>query len=136
MIKQVIVMRKDLSMNKGKMIAQGAHASMDAFLSLMNLENTEFGTEKNILVIRGQFKESSPMAVWLRGTYTKVCVGVNSEEALLDLFEAATAADLPRALITDSGKTVFHGEPTNTCIAIGPAEAELIDKITGHLNLI
>jgi PTH2 family peptidyl-tRNA hydrolase len=32
--KQTIVLRKDLNMRKGKMIAQGAHASMRAILML------------------------------------------------------------------------------------------------------
>lgn len=36
-VKQVIVMRKDLNMRKGKMIAQGAHASVDALLSLFHV---------------------------------------------------------------------------------------------------
>ena len=35
-VKQVIVMRKDLNMRKGKMIAQGSHASVDALLSLFS----------------------------------------------------------------------------------------------------
>lgn len=39
-------------------------------------------------------------------------------------------------LITDSGKTEFHGEPTDTCLAIGPGEADKIDEITGHLQLL
>ena len=30
-VKQVIVLRKDLNMRKGKMVAQGAHASMKVF---------------------------------------------------------------------------------------------------------
>ena len=34
-IKQVIVMRTDLHMRKGKMIAQGAHASMKVFFDQM-----------------------------------------------------------------------------------------------------
>jgi len=33
-VKQVIVLRKDLQMRKGKMIAQGAHASMKVFFDL------------------------------------------------------------------------------------------------------
>ena len=38
--KQVIVMRKDLGMRKGKMIAQGAHASMKVLLQAGSLDDT------------------------------------------------------------------------------------------------
>jgi PTH2 family peptidyl-tRNA hydrolase len=37
--KQVIIIRKDLNMRKGKMIAQGAHASMKAIFDLMWNQN-------------------------------------------------------------------------------------------------
>ncbi len=40
------------------------------------------------------------------------------------------------ALITDAGRTEFHGEPTNTTLAIGPDYSEKIDKITGGLPLL
>ena len=41
--KQVIVMRKDLNMRKGKMIAQGAHASMKVLLDAGRpLDNATF----------------------------------------------------------------------------------------------
>ena len=36
--KQVIVLRKDLNMRKGKMVAQGAHASMAALLGTARRE--------------------------------------------------------------------------------------------------
>jgi PTH2 family peptidyl-tRNA hydrolase len=39
-------------------------------------------------------------------------------------------------LITDSGRTEFHGQPTRTCLAIGPDEASKIDQVTGHLELL
>ena len=38
-------------------------------------------------------------------------------------------------MIIDLGKTEFNGEPTKTCLAIGPNKTELIDSITGHLKL-
>jgi PTH2 family peptidyl-tRNA hydrolase len=129
MVKQVIVMRKDLSMNKGKMIAQGAHASVQVLLDYFHMSPL-LGTHQVPI------PHWAALTAWLRGTYTKVCVGVSSEDELLDLFYKAKEADLPCALITDSGKTVFNGEPTNTCIAIGPADAELIDEITGKLKLL
>lgn len=124
--KQVIVMRKDLGMRKGKMIAQGAHASMAVLLDGARASETE-------LVIA-----LDPAAhQWLvTGKFTKVCVGVDSEAALDDVMARARAAKLPCALITDAGKTEFHGVPTKTCCAVGPAWADEVDQITGALGLL
>jgi PTH2 family peptidyl-tRNA hydrolase len=76
------------------------------------------------------------MLWWLTVSFAKICVYVTSEKELLEIYDAALEEGLPRALITDSGKTEFHGVPTNTCIAIGPAEAKKIDVVTGHLPLL
>ena len=59
-----------------------------------------------------------------------------SEEELLELHHKALLANIPTVLITDSGKTEFHGVPTITCIAIGPYYSEEIDKITSKLKLL
>lgn len=124
-VKQVIVMRHDLGMRRGKQIAQGAHASMSFIcrrlqdsgaLSLNDFSDVE--------------------QAWLTGSFAKVCCRVDSEQELLEILYKAKAAGLEVHLITDSGKTEFHGEPTRTCIAIGPDDAEKIDAVTGHLSLL
>ena len=74
--------------------------------------------------------------IWLTGAFAKVCCLVNSEEELMSIFDKANAAGLEVHLITDSGKTEFHGQPTRTCLAIGPDVAEKIDVLTGHLELL
>ena len=61
---------------------------------------------------------------------------VDGEEELLQIYDRALEAGLEVHLITDSGKTEFHGQPTNTCLAIGPDETDKIDAITGHLRLL
>lgn len=73
---------------------------------------------------------------WIDGIFTKIVVGCDSEQELSDLDAKARALHLPTALISDVGKTEFHGVTTLTALAIGPAEAEQIDKITGHLKLL
>ena len=123
--KQVIVMRKDLGMRKGKMIAQGAHASLKVLVDRGRANDHEF-----------TIALTEPMAAWLGGRFTKVCVGVDSEAALDDVVARARAANVPVALIVDAGKTEFHGVPTKTCCAIGPAWAEDVDAITGELPLL
>lgn len=131
--KQVIVMRKDLNMRKGKMIAQGAHASLGAVLIIMG---ERVGWEYRDLQTDPWPDYHAAYDQWINGTFTKVCVSVNSEEELLAVQVAAEKAELPVKLITDAGYTEFHGVPTLTCLAIGPAWADEIDKITGHLPLL
>jgi len=125
-IKQVIVIRTDLNMRKGKLAAQVAHASMKFIL-----ENNESDNVNEINTVL-----SEQETAWFREGHTKIVVGVDSEGALRDLVLKAKLADVECHTITDSGKTEFHGEPTLTCAAFGPDEAETIDKITGGLKLM
>jgi len=127
--KQVIVMRKDLNMRKGKMIAQGAHASLKVVLDAGQLTTTD-GQASFALAL------DPAMAAWLGGRFTKVCVSVDSEAALDAIVARARDAGVPCALITDAGATEFHGVPTKTCCAVGPAWADAVDAITGGLPLL
>jgi PTH2 family peptidyl-tRNA hydrolase len=124
-VKQVIVMRHDLGMRRGKQIAQGAHAAL-AFLT------RRLQAAGSIALADLTPAERS----WIAGPFAKVCVRVDSEAELLEIYAQAKAANLTVELITDSGRTEFHGQPTPTCVAIGPDLAEKIDPITGHLNLL
>lgn len=114
-LQQVIVMRKDLNMRKGKMIAQACHASTKAILE--NLSDSRVET-------------------WLSQAFTKICVSVDSEEELLSVYENAKSFNMICALIEDSGLTEFNGVPTLTCCAIGPATKEELQDITGDLKLL
>lgn len=114
-VKQIIVMRKDLGMRAGKMVAQGAHASVA--LTLAHLDDAR-------------------VKRWLAGAFTKICVRVDSEEQLLDVLAAAVDAGLLAELITDSGRTEFGGVATNTCVAIGPDTDEALRPVTGELKLL
>jgi PTH2 family peptidyl-tRNA hydrolase len=128
-IKQVIVMRKDLGMRRGKQIAQGAHASFGVFRNMMKSKSKGGG------VYEYSFEVGENIKSWLDGEFTKICVTVNSEKELLETYQAAKDAGLPTCLITDAGHTEFKGVPTKTCCAIGPAKETKINKITGNLKL-
>ena len=130
-IKQVIVIRK-LGMRRGKECAQAAHASI-AFLTrrLKTIGGGGDGTYQSRAVL-GILTPAEWS--WINGDFTKVVVQVDSEEALLNIHEAAIKAGLESHLIKDAGKTEF-GEPTYTTVGIGPDEAEKIDEITGDLKL-
>lgn len=129
--KQVIVIRKDLGMRKGKMIAQGAHASMKAILDLMDVSDWGPYVERSMVI-----QKHKPLYDWLEGKFAKIVVSCNSELELFSYELLAKEAGLIHALIRDEGKTEFNGVPTYTALAIGPDEAEKIDKITGHLKLL
>jgi len=139
-IKQVIVVRKDLNMRKGKMCAQVAHASMKVLLDKMDFYDVSLTTPP---VSNPRFSELSMVVPksgclykWLNSPFTKIVVSVDSEEELLDIKKKAEDAGILCALVTDAGRTEFHGEATNTVVAVGPEESEKIDKITGHLKLL
>jgi PTH2 family peptidyl-tRNA hydrolase len=76
------------------------------------------------------------MRDWVWGSFAKIVLSVESEDELLHAYELAKAAGLPTALIVDEGRTEFHGVPTKTTVAIGPAPSEEIDKITGKGGLV
>lgn len=135
-VKQVIVVRKDLNMRKGKMVAQGSHASLGVILSMMEKISVGDINGINVVVLRLLLEVGSPVEYWISTEFKKICVGVKSEEELMTVYEAAKTAELPCKLIEDRGHTEFHGVTTKTCCAIGPDFAEEIDKITGHLPLL
>jgi PTH2 family peptidyl-tRNA hydrolase len=124
-VKQVIVIRKDLNMRKGKMIAQGAHASMKVFFD--RLKPSENGFSISL---------TPEMQQWVQGDFRKIVVYVNSEQELLETYKQAVEANLPCALIQDNGLTEFKGIKTYTAVAIGPASDTDIDKITKDLPLL
>jgi PTH2 family peptidyl-tRNA hydrolase len=111
--KMVIVMRTDLGMGAGKMIAQGGHAVAKALLYL------EPGADDK----------------WIEQGMKKVVVGADSEEVLLQAVAKALELGIPASLITDAGLTQVDPD-TKTCAAIGPAKDKLIEKVTGSLKLL
>ena len=123
--KQVIVVRKDLKMRRGKEVAQGAHASLGAILSQMRTEGTS-----RILDL-----DDERLGPWITGRFKKITVWVNSEQELLDVYNAAKSANLICSLIKDSGLTEFNGVPTLTTVAVGPDRSDKIDVVCKHLPL-
>lgn len=124
--KQVIVLRKDLNMRKGKMVAQGAHASMGAILAQMTRDG-----DRMILDLNDQ-----RLTPWITGQFKKICVSVNSEAELLAVYEQARSANIVCSLIQDSGLTEFGGVKTYTSVAVGPDLETVVNTITGNLPLL
>ena len=141
--KQMIVMRRDLKMRKGKIAAQAGHACVEATLMALARE----GRLDEVRVLRDEDGAPSgvaldppesahtPLSDWFDAGVAKVCVYVDSEEELLDLAAKGRELGFIVALIRDAGFTEFHGEPTYTCLAFEPLSAEEIDPLTGKLPL-
>lgn len=111
--KQAIVLRADLQMGKGKLVAQGAHASICAYLNANKEERAE----------------------WAESGMKKIALKVNSEPELLEYFQKCKGAGIPVALIHDAGHTQV--EPgTITGFGAGPAPENEIDAILGKLKLL
>ncbi len=114
--KQVLVFRSDLKLSKGKMAAQAGHAAVSAAQDA---------------------QENHPK--WFNGWYAegqkKVAVKVADLKELGELNEAAKDLGLPHALIIDAGLTEIP-EGTVTCLGIGPAPEEKINRLTGKLALL
>jgi PTH2 family peptidyl-tRNA hydrolase len=112
----VVAVRRDLEMGKGKIAVQVGHAAV---------------------TVAEETRKQHPdwWREWFHEGQAKIVVKVNSESNLIDLQKSALELGLASAIIHDSGLTQV--EPgTATCVGIGPAPAELIDKITGELPLL
>lgn len=141
--KQMIVMRRDLKMRKGKIAAQAGHACVEATLMALAREGrlgevrliADAAGNPDWVVLDHAEGDRSPLTDWFDAGVAKVCVYVDSEEALLGLAQRGREAGFAVALIRDAGFTEFHGEPTYTCLAFEPLPAEAIDPLTGELPL-
>jgi len=114
--KQVIAVRRDLDMGKGKIAVQVAHAAVSA-------------------AEEARKKFTDWWEAWLKEGQCKVAVRVDSDEDILRLERRSRELQLPLALVSDRGLTQV--EPgTITCLGIGPAPSSLVDTLTGNLDLL
>ena len=112
-MKQVIIVRMDLKMDKGKLSVQVAHASVEAVLQ----------------------SPKEKVKDWRADGMKKVALKVLGLKDLYKYKQQAEELDITTALITDAGKTFFD-KPTVTCLAIGPDKDEKIDRVTAHLKML
>jgi len=106
-MKQVIVVRKDLNLSLGKIIAQAVHASQRTGIDM------NYDIEGNLCVV----------------VYCK------SEIKLLSLYEKCLEAGVHCGLQRDAGKTEIE-KGTPTVLSIGPDDWNTVTEITKNLQLI
>lgn len=132
-IKQVLVVRKDLNMRKGKIAAQCAHAVMAVFFDKLDKFDL---IRAGALHYSYSLRKTPYFEEFIEGSFKKIVVYVNSEEELKNIHQKALDAEIHTSLILDSGLTEFGGVHTYTVCAVGPWDGEEINKITGHLPLL
>ena len=111
--KQVILVRTDLKLPKGKLSVQVAHASLEAALK----------------------SSRSVMDEWRSDGGKKVVLKVADLNELNKYEALARKENLVAALITDAGHTTIPSG-TVTCMGIGPDNEEKIDRVTGKLKIL
>jgi PTH2 family peptidyl-tRNA hydrolase len=112
-MKQAIIIRADLKMDKGKLCSQSCHASVASFLKS-----------------KKQDKEK-----WIREGMKKIILKVSNEKELIELYKLSKKEKLPCEIIIDAGLTQIKPGSV-TALGIGPADNKKIDKITGKLKLL
>ena len=112
-LKQIILVRDDLKMPKGKLAAQCAHAAVEATLK----------------------SEKDKVSAWRKEGMKKVVLKVSNLGMLKKYLAKADMAGLITAVITDKGKTFFK-TATTTCVAIGPDKTGYLDEITSDLKMM
>ena len=103
--KMMIVMRRDLKMRKGKIAAQAGHACVDAVLMALKnearLDELEMTAEG--MMLRQTDKPRTPLSDWFGYGCAKICVYVDSEQALLEIAQKARERGILASVITDAG---------------------------------
>lgn len=115
-LKQVIIVRKDIKMQTGKLAAQVAHASLMSYLE----------TDK---------KDKKIAKEWIDTGEKKIVLKVENEEALRKLYEAFKYKQIPCALVSDAGLTQLP-PGTVTALGIGPWHSKDLNPITSALKLL
>ena len=114
--KQVLVVRTDLGMGRGKIAVQCSHAAVSA------------GEEARL-------RFPSWWKGWIDEGQCKVALKTKELAVVFDLERKAQSQGLPVYLIRDRGLTQVEPN-TVTCLGIGPAPSELLDTLTGNLSLL
>lgn len=115
-IKQAIIVRTDLKMGKGKLVAQCAHASLMSYITALKYDK-EIVNE------------------WLECGQKKIVLKIGSEKEIDNLYESFRRMRVPCALVVDAGLTQLEPN-TKTALGVGPWKSADIDKLLSKLKLL
>jgi PTH2 family peptidyl-tRNA hydrolase len=114
--KMCIVIRTDLGMSVGKMIAQACHAAVEASEEAKRVNHSAWRR-------------------WRDEGAKKVALEAEGEEELNELVERAETLDIVAVTIEDRGLTEVP-PGTVTALGLGPDLSSRLDKVTGSLPLL
>ncbi len=114
-LKQILILRKDLKMSKGKAAAQASHAAVSAAIKIMRQNPTLFNQ-------------------WWNGGQMKVVLAVDSEAQLEEIEARIRRQGVFVSKINDAGRTQLP-PGTTTAIGVGPHNQLEVEKITSTLKL-
>ena len=112
-MKQVMIVRTDLKMRKGKIAAQCCHGAIGAYKK----------------------SPADKIRKWENEAYAKVVCKVQSLDELIQLKKLAEQKNISNYLVVDAGRTQIPTS-TVTVLGLGPDEDEIIDEVTGDLKLL
>lgn len=114
--KMCIVIRTDLGMSVGKMIAQACHAAVGANEDAKRLNHKAW-------------------IKWREEGAKKVALEAESLEEIEELAKGAEELDIVSVTIHDAGLTEIP-PGTVTALGLGPDRSDRLDKVTGNLPLL
>lgn len=115
-VKQVILVRNDLDMGKGKLAAQCCHASVMSYMQAVK-SNKEIVDH------------------WLKTGQKKIVLKVDDEKIIKKLLQAFEFKKIPCALVNDAGLTQLQ-PGTITTLGVGPWTSAEINFYTSALKLL
>lgn len=116
--KQVIIVRNDIKISPEKLAGQVAHAAV----MLYHNQNLKQDTLNKAL-----------LNVWLNNFYTKIILQADLQE-ILKIQEIAKSKNINNFLVIDKGFTELEPD-TITCLGLGVHYNDVLNLITGHLEL-
>ena len=114
--KMVLILRGELRLTPGKAAVQAAHAAV-------------------LLALEAEKRAPGAFRAWSAAGQKKIALVAPTLDDLLALAQKARASGIPWVLVEDAGFTEVP-PGTKTCLGIGPAEASVLDPISGKLALL
>ncbi|MDP6856076.1 MAG: aminoacyl-tRNA hydrolase [Candidatus Thalassarchaeaceae archaeon] len=111
----VLVVRSDLKLSSGKLVAQTGHAAVE-------------------VVLKARKSELSLLTRWREEGARKISLKIPDENALKRLFEDAKDAGLVTYLVKDAGHTEIPPGTLTVVGILGPKRA--VDALVGELPLL
>lgn len=116
-----IVMRTDIGMSRGKMIAQACHA-----VEGLNLLLVQRLGIPNYMGLKHRYR---------LGGSTKIALRCDDEATLIDCIHICEGSDIPVYVVRDAGRTEVEPD-TATCLAFGPIARDEVPSKLRRMRLL